>query len=188
VKDRATNVKIRRCTSADVGTIAALGARLFIEAYGPSHPEPDRSEYIARAYSQETIAQAIEREGSTVFMAEDETGEAIGYAHIYLTDEIPAGVEGTRAAEILRFYVDGAQQGKGVGAALMLRCLDEAASLGAEVVWLQTWSQASWAVGFYQRMGFSIVGEKPFYFGQRVDRDYLLARRINRRRPNNAGC
>jgi diamine N-acetyltransferase len=178
VKDRATDVKIRRCTSADVGTIAALGARLFVEAYGPSHPEPDRSEYIARAYSHDTIAQAIEGEGSTVFVAEDHAGEPVGYAHVSMTDELPPGVEGTRAAEIVRFYVDAGQQGRGVGAALMARCLDEAARRGADVVWLQTWSQASWAVGFYQRMGFSIVGEKPFYFGKRVDRDHLLARRI----------
>jgi diamine N-acetyltransferase len=178
VKDRATNVKIRRCTSADVYAIAALGARLFVEAYGPSHPEPDRSEYIARAYSQDTIAQAIDGEGTTVFVAEDDAGEAIGYAHICMTEELPLGVRGSRAAEIVRFYVDGGQQGRGVGAALMARCLDEAATRGADVVWLQTWSQASWAVGFYQRMGFSIVGEKPFYFGKRVDRDHLLARRI----------
>jgi diamine N-acetyltransferase len=171
-------VKIRRCTSADIDVVAALGARLFVQTYGPSHPEPDRSRYLASAYSHEAIADAIGGEGSSVFLAEDDAAEAIGYAHIAMTDELPKGVEGTRAAEIVRFYVDASQQGKGVGAALMRRCLEEAQSSGADVVWLQTWSQASWAVGFYQRMGFAIVGEKPFYFGQRVDRDHLLARRL----------
>jgi diamine N-acetyltransferase len=175
VKDRATNVKIRRCTSADVDTIAALGARLFVEAYGPSHPEPDRSEYIATAYSHDTIAQAIDGEGSMVFVVEDDAGKAVGYAHICLTDELPAGVKGTKAVEIVRFYVDASQQGRGVGASLMTRCCDEAERMGGDIVWLQTWSKATWAIGFYARMGFSIVGGKPFYFGSRVDQDHVLS-------------
>jgi ribosomal protein S18 acetylase RimI-like enzyme len=169
---------IRRCTSADIRTIAALGARLFVQAYGPTHPEPDRSEYLTRAYSDEAIAQAIDGEGNSVFIVEDDAGEAIGYAHICVSDELPAGVRGGKGAEIVRFYVDAAQQGRGIGASLMRRCCDDAEKLGADVVWLQTWSKAPWAIGFYTRMGFSIVGEKPFYFGARVDRDHLLARRI----------
>jgi ribosomal protein S18 acetylase RimI-like enzyme len=166
---------IRRCTRKDAEAIASLGARLFVQAYGPTHPEPERSRYLASAYSVDVIAEAIEGEGSSVFVAEDSDGAPIGYAHMSSTTEFPPGVEGRRAFEIVRFYVDSAHQGRGIGAMLMNHCFDVARQAGGDVIWLQTWSQASWAIGFYLRLGFKIVGKKPFYFGERVDEDHVMA-------------
>lgn len=168
--------RIRRCKSSDVETVASLGARLFVQAYGSTHPEPELSRYLANAYSLETIAAAIDGDRSSVFIAEDADGTALGYVHIWETDEFPAGVKGSRAFEIVRFYVDAAVQGQGVGAALMIHCCDVAKRGGADVIWLQVWSEAPWAIGFYRRMGFSIVGKKAFHFGARVDSDHVMSR------------
>jgi ribosomal protein S18 acetylase RimI-like enzyme len=167
---------VRRCTAADTGTIASLGARLFVQAYGATHPEPELSRYLTRAYSPEVIGSAIEEEGSVVFVAEDSDGAPVGYAHIAATKEFPDGVQGRSAFEIVRFYVDGERQRRGVGAALMRACCDAAAQAGGDIVWLQVWTQAPWAIGFYQRMDFSIVGKKPFYFGERTDHDHVMSR------------
>jgi ribosomal protein S18 acetylase RimI-like enzyme len=169
-------VRIRRCTPDDVETVASLGARLFVQAYGPTHPEPDQSQYLANAYSLETIAAAIDGSRSSMFIAEDAGGTAVGYAHIWETDELPAGVDGSHAFEIVRFYVDAAAQGQGVGAALMIHCCEVAKRARGDVIWLQVWSEAPWAIGFYRRMGFSIVGKKAFHFGARVDSDHVMSR------------
>jgi ribosomal protein S18 acetylase RimI-like enzyme len=168
--------RIRRCTSDDVERVATFGARLFVQAYGSTHPEPELSRYLASAYSLETIAAAIDGGRSSVFIAEDADGTALGYAHILETDELPTGVDGSHAFEIVRFYVDAAVQGQGVGAALMIHCCDVATRAGADVIWLQVWSEAPWAIGFYQRMGFSITGKKAFHFGARVDSDHVMSR------------
>ncbi|HEV2017380.1 MAG TPA: GNAT family N-acetyltransferase [Gemmatimonadaceae bacterium] len=170
--------EIRRCTLDDAEAISSLGARLFVEAYGPTHPEPERSRYLAKAYSVAVIAEAIEGEGSSVFVVEDLDGAPLAYAHISSTTEFPPGVDGRRPFEIVRFYVDSAQQGRGIGAMLMNHCCDAARRAGGDVIWLQTWSQASWAIGFYLRLGFEIVGKKPFYFGERVDEDHVMARAL----------
>jgi ribosomal protein S18 acetylase RimI-like enzyme len=159
-----------------VGTVASLGARLFVQAYGPTHPEPDLTPYLAGAYSLETMGAAIGGDGSSVFIVEDSAGLPIGYAHMQATEELPRGVEGDRAFEIVRFYVDAAVQGRGVGAALMTHCCEIARRGVADVIWLQVWSQAPWAIGFYRRMGFSIVGKKAFQFGARVDSDHVMSR------------
>lgn len=169
---------IRRCVRQDAESIASLGKRLFVQAYGPTHPDPDRSRYLASAYSVEAIAKAIEGEGSSVFVVEGANGEPIAYAHMSSTIEFPQGVDGHRAFEIVRFYVDSAHQGRGIGAMLMNHCCDIARQAGGNVIWLQTWSQASWAIGFYLRIGFKIVGKKPFYFGDRVDEDHVMARAL----------
>jgi ribosomal protein S18 acetylase RimI-like enzyme len=166
---------VRRCTRDDAETIASLGARLFVQAYGPTHPEPERSRYLAKAYSVDVIAEAIDGEGSSVFAVEDTNSVPIAYAHMISTTEFPPGVDGKRAFEIVRFYVDDAHQGRGIGAMLMNHCCVVARQAGADVIWLQTWSQASWAIGFYLRLGFKVVGGKPFYFGDRVDEDHVMA-------------
>jgi ribosomal protein S18 acetylase RimI-like enzyme len=90
----------------------------------------------------------------------------------------PEGVKGNSAYEIVRFYVAGSHQGKGIGRILMDRACREAKELGGDVIWLQVWSEADWAVGFYDRLGYEIVGKAPFHFGKRVDRDYVMAKAL----------
>ena len=169
---------IRRCTVDDAATMASLGARLFTETYGPTHPEPELSRYLARSFSVDGIREAIAAEGVTMLMVEDPRGSAIAYAYLRPSADPPSGVDGGRAFEIVRFYVDGATQGRGVGAALMGACLDDAKNRGADVIWLQVWKEAPWAVGFYARMGFSVVGAAPFYFGDQVGDDHIMAKSL----------
>ena len=169
-----TDFSIRRCVPEDASMIASLGARLFIETYGPTHPEPEQSRYLARAYSVEVMSTAIGSDDSTILVAEDAEGRAVGYALLKASPALPEGVSGNTAIEIFRFYVDGRVQGRGIGAALMTRSLATAREAGADVVWLQTWKEATWAVGFYKRMGFTIVGSAPFYFGDQVGDDHVM--------------
>ena len=169
---------IRRCTVNDAATMASLAARLFTETYGPTHPEPELSRYLARSFSIEGIREAIADDGVTMLIVEDPKGSTIAYAYLRSSADPPSGVDGVRAFEIVRFYVDGAAQGRGVGAALMDKCFDDAKGRGADVVWLQVWKEAPWAVGFYARMGFSVVGSAPFYFGDQVGDDHIMAKSL----------
>lgn len=111
-----------------------------------------------------------------MFLVEDSPGVPIAYAYLRATSEPPDGVDGNRPFEIVRFYVDGACQGRGVGAALMDACFSDAKERGADVIWLQVWKEAPWAVGFYHRMGFSVVGSAPFYFGDQIGDDHIMSR------------
>jgi ribosomal protein S18 acetylase RimI-like enzyme len=169
---------IRRCTIDDAPAMAALGARLFAQAYGETHPEPELSRYLARSFSVEGIREAIADDGVTMLMVEDPKGAAIAYAYLRKSPDPPAVVHGNRVREIVRFYVDAACQGRGVGAALMEECFKDAKNLGADVVWLQVWKEAPWAVGFYSRMEFSVVGSAPFYFGDQVGDDHIMAKSL----------
>jgi len=175
---RAAAMTIRRCTTSDAPMLAALGARLFAESYGPTHPEPELSRYLARSFAVRDVASALADPGVTMVVAEDAEAGPIGYAFLRASPEPPAGVSGARAFEIVRFYVDGGYQGRGIGAALMNECFRDAASRGADVVWLQVWKEAPWAVGFYARCGFTVVGSAPFYFGEQIGDDHIMSRRV----------
>lgn len=167
---------IRRCAATDAAAVASLGARLFAESYGPTHPEPELSRYLARSFSVEDVREAISDYDVSMLVVEDSSGLPVAYAYLRPTSEPPPGVDGDNAFEIVRFYVDAACQGRGVGAALMEACLTDAIARGGDVVWLQVWKEAPWAIGFYNRMGFAVVGSAPFYFGDRVDDDHIMAR------------
>jgi len=169
---------IRRCNASDASTVAALGARLFAQAYGPTHPEPELSRYLARSFSVDGVRDSISEPDVSMFLVEDSTGAPIAYAYLRPTLESPDGVAGSRPFEIVRFYVDAVRQGQGVGAALMEACFREARQKGADVVWLQVWKEAPWAVGFYGRMGFSVVGSALFYFGEQIGDDHVMARAL----------
>lgn len=174
----AVGLTIRRCTFGDAPALASLAARLFTETYGPTHPEPELSRYLARSFSVEVVREAISDPDVSMFMVEDSSGVPIAYAYMRASPQPPTGVEGRRVIEIVRFYVDGATQGRGVGAALMSSCFDDAKERGADVVWLQVWKEAPWAVGFYHRMGFSVVGSAPFYFGEQIGDDHIMSRPV----------
>ena len=169
---------IRRCTVDDAAATASLGARLFTETYGPTHPEPELSRYLARSFSVDAVREAISDGAVSMYLVEDPLGVPVAYAYVRVTLEPPAGVVGHHLFEIVRFYVDGACQGRGVGAALMDACFTDAKKRGGDVVWLQVWKEAPWAVGFYRRMGFSVVGSAPFYFGEQVGDDHIMSRSL----------
>jgi len=88
-----------------------------------------------------------------------------------------ASVGGLNGEALTRAHAVAALQrrGRGVGAALMEECFEESRRRGADTVWLQVWKQAPWAVGFYERMGFTAVGSAPFYFGDQIGDDHIMS-------------
>jgi ribosomal protein S18 acetylase RimI-like enzyme len=173
-----TDFSIRQCTVDDAATLSSLSARLFTETYGPTHAEPELSRYLARSFAVEGIRTAILDDEEAMLVAEDPGGHAIAYAYLRASADPPSGVNGQRVFEIVRFYVDGAFQGRGIGAALMQKSLDETKRRGANAVWLQVWKEAPWAVGFYERMGFTVVGSAKFYFGEQIGDDHVMAKSL----------
>lgn len=173
-----TTPSVRECTAADASRVAALGARLFREAYGPTHPEPELSRYLAREYTTAVFADAATQDGAFLLVVEDPNGVEIGYTWVRSSPNPPNGVSGMHCAEIVRFYVATERQGQGLGALLMTRCFDVARARGYDALWLQVWKEAPWAIGFYKKMGFEIVGSAVFYFGDRIGDDHVMARQL----------
>jgi ribosomal protein S18 acetylase RimI-like enzyme len=176
-----TGFSIGVATVADAARVAALGARLFTQAYGPTHPEPELGRYLARSFDVERMAAELTDGGTEFFIVQDDTGADIGYAYLRESREAPpAGVVGQRAFEIARFYVDEAWHGRGVAPAMMAACVTAARARKADVLWLATWEPAVRAQAFYRRMGFEMVGTTTFLFGDVLEDDVLMARRLDR--------
>jgi ribosomal protein S18 acetylase RimI-like enzyme len=169
---------IRACGPHEAGRLAATAARLFTQAYGPTHPEPELGAYLAREFAPARLAAELADPGRRALVVE--RGERwIGYAYVRESAQgWPSGVPGQRPVEIVRFYVDAGWHGSGVAAALMAACEDEARRRGADALWLGVWQEAARPLAFYRRAGFEIVGTATFAFGDRLDDDFVMARRL----------
>lgn len=180
VPSSTTEFSIRACRPEESPTLSEFAKRLFVQAYGPTHPEPELSRYLARTYDPACLSTDLAAPDIRVFLAESSTHELLGYAYLRKTrSDAPEPVRADKSCEILRFYVDESWHGRGVASALMDECARTTRDWGADVLWVDVWTAAARPIAFYKKAGFAIVGTAPFYFGERVDEDYVMSRRLD---------
>jgi len=79
----------------------------------------------------------------------------IGYVGFwYIVDE----------AHISTLAVHPTERRNGIGEGLLLQAMDDAATLGAEIVTLEVRNSNQPAIMLYQKFGFEIVGKRPRYY------------------------
>ena len=103
-------------------------------------------------------------------------GELVAFAQLHLRPGAPSCVTETPALELLRIYVDSSFHGTGLAGDLLTSVLGTARRAGAAAVWLGVWERNPRAIRFYQRFGFSEVGEHQFVLGTDPQRDLVMVR------------
>jgi len=129
---------IRRCLAHETSTILAI-VNAAAEAYREVIP-PDRWQdpYMSAAHLARDIAAGVE------FWGYELEGTLIGVM----------GIQPVRDVHLIRHaYVRPGSQRLGVGAALISHLRE----LSGRRMLVGTWSNAAWAIRFYQREGFALV-------------------------------
>jgi ribosomal protein S18 acetylase RimI-like enzyme len=167
---------VRRASIADAESLAELGARTFTETFAEENRPDDMAAYTAASFSVEALKGELNDPLSVFFIAEVD-GAAAGYAKIH-PGEAPESVEGEKPIELVRLYVAQAWLGRGVGPALMRRCVEEAREMGFQTIWLGVWERNHRAQAFYRKWDFREVGEHIFQLGSDPQRDVLMQRAV----------
>ena len=167
---------IRCARIKDANLLAELGARTFAETFTEDNTSEDMAAYLATSFNIEQLTAELTDPLSTFFIAEVD-GNAAGYAKIHSGEPL-GGVEGHKPIELVRLYVSRKWLGRGVGQALMQRCLNEAREMGFQTIWLGVWEHNSRALAFYRKWDFHEVGEHIFQLGSDPQRDILMQRAI----------
>lgn len=172
-------LRIRVATVADASRVSDLGAATFRETFQHDNTPEDMARYLSEAFSPERQTAEIADASSTVLIAERDGAqggpELVGYAHL-VSGPHPAVVHGPAPLELKRLYVRRAWHGQGVAQALMEAATTAARARGAQTMWLGVWERNARAVAFYQKYGFTRVGEHTFALGSDLQTDWLLAR------------
>lgn len=172
----APRCTLRRATPADAAALAELAAKTFREAYLATNDPEHVEAYIADNYGVSKLAAELANPANlTWFILQGD--EPVGFLTLRPGATTPA-VTGPRPMQLHRIYVLEARYGRGEGAALMQKALDEGRRLGCATLWLSLWDQNHRAMAFYEKWGFAIVGTKPFLFGGVMYEDPVMARAL----------
>ncbi len=170
------SIHIRRGTVEDVEVLADLGERTFRETFASQNTPADMKAYVERSFAPAKIRGELEDPASIFLLAYGAVDRSpIGYAGMRAGPPAQAAT-GPRPIELRRLYVRRDALGKGIGAALMGACLEEAAVGGYETVWLGVWEHNLRAIAFYRRWGFETVGSQTFLLGSDEQTDLIMVR------------
>jgi ribosomal protein S18 acetylase RimI-like enzyme len=73
--------------------------------------------------------------------------------------------------------------GKGIGKALMLKCIEIAREKKSDVLWLGVWENNQRAIDFYTKWGFEKFSTHIFMLGDDPQTDWLMKKEL---RPGSA--
>lgn len=167
-------IEIRAATVTDAAALADLGARLFFETYEHETPPADMAAFIAEAHGVEQQTRELADPRVATFLAECD-GELAGYTQVRVQD-IPVGVAAHARLELWRLYVDRRWHGQGIADRLLMRALEAARALGADMLWLGVWERNPRAIAYYRKHGFREVGSHVFTVATSVYRDLVMVR------------
>jgi len=159
-------VSIRKAIVDDARLISALATVSFYEAYFEQDDPHGLADYLNENFMPEKIAADISSSENTFFIA-FRRGKAVGYAK--LKDGEPhESVATENSVELQRIYLVERVWGTGIGEILLKYCIDEAMSMGREVLWLGVWEENQRGLSFYAKHGFVRVGTLTFPYGDSV--------------------
>jgi ribosomal protein S18 acetylase RimI-like enzyme len=165
---------LRRASPADAAALAALAERTFRATYGAKNLPENVERHCATHFGPAIQRAELEDAARETWVA-DAGDRLAGYAQLKLGGP-PVAVAAARPIEILRFYLDVDQHGRGLAYRMMDHVLARAAALGRDLVWLGVWEKNPRAIAFYERVGFRAIGEQVFVVGDDAQRDLVLCR------------
>jgi diamine N-acetyltransferase len=168
---------IRRAELDDAGLLAELGARTFSETFAADNKPEDIAAYLASSFSHAQQTAELADPHSRFHIAEA-NGVAVGYAMLR-SGNVRKGVTDDKPIELVRLYVSQECLGRGVGAALMQVCIDDAKQKGYRTLWLGVWEHNHRAQTFYRKWNFQAVGTHIFQLGDDAQTDLLMERPLS---------
>lgn len=167
---------IRLAIEEDAELIANLSRDTFYETFAGVNTKENMDKFMNRQFSKEALIKEVGSPGNIFLLAFDRE-VPVGYVRM-LESPNPDGLRETNAIEIARIYASTNAIGKGVGKALMQRCIDIAIEKKKDIVWLGVWEQNQRAIDFYKKWGFEKFGTHVFILGDDPQTDWLMKKKL----------
>lgn len=169
-------IRVREALKSDAGLIADLSHKTFYDSVGRFNSKENMEAFMNGDFSKDKLMAEV-GEGSHIFLLAYWGNQPAGYVKLKENDP-PKRIGNPRAIEIARIYVIQTAIGKGLGRALIERCLEIAMAKGKKVVWLGVWEHNHHAIAFYEKCGFKRFGEHIFMLGKDPQTDWLMKKTL----------
>jgi diamine N-acetyltransferase len=158
----------------DAEALAYLGAATFLVSFANDHPGKALIEHLNAEHSVQYYAVKLADPQVDIVIGETPLGAPVGYVMLVPPEHPELQQPGD--LELKRIYLLGPWQGGGNGRALMEQALQIAVARKAKRLLLAVYESNTRAVAFYERAGFSYIGETAFMVGDVAFRDMVYAR------------
>lgn len=165
-------IDIRPALEEDADALAALGAETFMATFGHLYKEKDSNAFLAKNHSAAVYARLLADPDYGVWIAEDEKGEAIGYA-VAGPCSLPVPDIPANSGELSRLYLKKGVQGAGLGARLLDIALDFLRDR-FEHVYLSVYAENVVAQRLYERSGFVKIHDYFYMVGDHADPEWIM--------------
>jgi diamine N-acetyltransferase len=168
--------RLRRAGAEDTDALALVAGATFLEAFAGVLDGTDIVAHVGRNSSAGAFARYLAA-GAIATLAEIEPGAApVGYTLLTAPDLPVAPEQGD--IELKRIYALAPYHGTGLGAALIARALVDALDMKCARVLLGVYGGNRRAHRFYEKHGFSVVGERRFLVGATWHDDRVYGRAV----------
>ncbi|MBW6529280.1 GNAT family N-acetyltransferase [Sphingomonas citri] len=168
--------RLRRAGAEDTDALALVAGATFLEAFAGVLDGTDIVAHVGRNSSAAAFARYLAA-GAIATLAEIEPGAApVGYTLLTAPDLPVAPEQGD--IELKRIYALAPYHGTGLGAALIARALVDALDMKCARVLLGVYGGNRRAHAFYEKHGFSVVGERRFLVGATWHDDRVYGRAV----------
>jgi ribosomal protein S18 acetylase RimI-like enzyme len=171
------DLKIRTADSHDAEVVALLARITFTETFGNLFEEhkDDLSAYLDRTFAVTKIRHSLATPINRYWLA-FANELPVGYAKLKFPSPSPH-LYLAKPAQLQKIYVLREFIGCGLGKPLLAAVLDHARKRNAKAIWLDVLKQNARAIHFYQREGFTAMGNDTYTIGaQSFDFDLMVFR------------
>jgi ribosomal protein S18 acetylase RimI-like enzyme len=170
-------INIRIATKKDAPLIADLSRETFYNAFARYNTKADMDKFMNEVFTREKLMAEVDLTDNIFLLA---YADNIASGYVRMCDKhIPETSMGTgNVIEIARIYTATSEIGRGIGAALMNKCISIAKQKERSHIWLGVWEKNDKAIRFYERFGFKKFGEHSFILGNDLQTDWLMMLKI----------
>ena|SRR5436190_4919689 len=163
---------VRHASPSDAELIANLSRQTFYETYVSYNTKEDMDKFMNEQFTKEALMKEVGTPGN-IFLLAYADNEVKGYARMR-ESKTPFALGDINAIEIARIYARTNVIGKGIGSALMQKCIEVAKENKKEIIWLGVWPKNQLALNFYIKWGFEKFAVQNFVLGNDVQQDWLM--------------
>ena len=157
----------RPAEAADIPALAKLATDTLVAKFGHLYSEENLNHHLEKSCSERYFSDVLGKDSLLLVWDAD---RLIAYAK-WGENTLPVEQPVTPCLMIDRLYVDEAYQGQKIGHQLMLKMFE--AMQGQAAIYLSVFSDNEGAQRFYQRYGFSKVGEYDYMVGTHADHEFI---------------
>jgi ribosomal protein S18 acetylase RimI-like enzyme len=169
-------ITVNIATISDAELIADMSRQTFYDSFAAFNSKEDIDKFLNEQFTKEALIKEVATVNNIFLLAYDHN-EPVGYSRMR-ENNIPPALGADRAVEIARIYAVKTSIGKGVGSALMKKCIEFSRERHYRLIWLGVWEHNHRAIDFYTRWGFEKFAEHDFILGNDVQKDWLMKKTI----------